>query len=212
MDAQRVETSRPILIEKNRLLLVEGKDEFNFFSALCRELSVSNLQPIWLEGKSNLDDKVNTLVISPEFARRVVSLGVVRDADESEASTFQSVTGALKKAGLSVPPYPQTFVGDKPKVGVLILPGNGRPGELEDLCIEALGPDPAFSCTEALFSCLSRLALPLPKELSKARVQAYLATKPEVHISLGLGALKGYLPLNSPVFEATKRFIQSVGA
>jgi hypothetical protein len=60
----------------------------------------------------------------------------------------------------------------------MILPGDGREGMLEDLCLESVADDPAIPCLEEHFRCLEEQleAGAFPGNPSKARVRAFLAS------------------------------------
>lgn len=110
----------PIKIERPRLLVVEGKEDELFFEALVEHLSLRDFQIYSAGGKERLRNNLIALAKTPGFSE-VVSLGVVRDADENPNAAFQSVRDALKAAGLPTPKRPSQHVGEKPRVAVLIL-------------------------------------------------------------------------------------------
>ena len=53
-----------IRIVKKRLLLVEGKDELNFFTALLNTLNIDTVQIIDIGGKQQLHSKFQPLINS----------------------------------------------------------------------------------------------------------------------------------------------------
>lgn len=127
-----------VRIEKSRVLVVEGRDEELFFTAFidnCKDkLNLPDIQILPVGGKSRLPGNLKALVKSPGFSE-IISLGIVRDADEDARAAFQSVCSALRSAGLSAPPAPLVSAGSNPSVSVIILPGDNNPGMLEDLCL-----------------------------------------------------------------------------
>ena len=132
----------PERIEQKIQLLVEGKDERNFFKAFIEHLRLRRVQIQVLDGKDRLREFLVTLAGATAF-RNVRSVGVVRDADASADGAFQSVRTALRNANrilqessgaeLPVPDRPEERAGDRPSVSVLILPGDGGDGMLETL-------------------------------------------------------------------------------
>src|SRR4051794_4640924 len=117
-------------LTKPSLLLVEGRDEVNFFSEFLKHLGLNDVQILDAVGKDNI--KPNLLAVSraPNFATLITKLGVVRDADNDYAASFRDVQGALKSAGLQVPTAPLTFTQGTPAVNVFILPALNTNGAL----------------------------------------------------------------------------------
>ena len=81
-------------------LLVEGNDQRNFFRAFVRHLAIEDAQ-IWNYGGVNdLGRFLRAFVSEPGFQESVQSVGIVRDAEDSAVSAFQSVQSSLTGAGL----------------------------------------------------------------------------------------------------------------
>ncbi|MBM4034947.1 MAG: hypothetical protein FJ291_24655 [Planctomycetes bacterium] len=197
---------RPV-IEQHSILIVEGVDEQGVFGALLRHLGISDVQVVPTGGKTSLADGLHGLKVSPGFDS-VTAIGVVRDADADPEAAFRSVCGALSREGLPVPAAPLVPHGGPPKVTVLILPSGTRPGALEDLCLDAVADDPAFPCVSAYFACLHDAGVDGPHNLSRARMQVFLASRQQAGKRLGEAA--SYLPWNAPAFDEVRRFVQSV--
>jgi len=190
------------------VLVVEGKEEEFFFDALIKHLGLQNIQVVEVSGKTNFRARLKAL--SLVFKERVVSLGVVRDANANPNAAFQSVQDALKAANLPAPEHPLLPVGERPRVAVLILPEVGIPGMLEDLCLRAVVRDPAMLCVEQYFGCLQQEELPLPDNVSKAKVQVFLASRRQAGLRLGEAAQAGYWPWEAKAFEQVKDFLQQI--
>jgi len=139
----------------------------------------------------------------------VSSLGIIRDADESSQSAFQSVCDALRDANLPIPSNPLTSQGQNPKVTVMILPDENNSGMLEDLCLRSVESEPEVECVEQYFQCLQQ-CIDLPKNISKAKVQAYLASKPKSGLRLGEATQAGYWPLENKIFDTMENFFQLI--
>jgi hypothetical protein len=189
--------------------MVEGMDDVFFFSALIKHLSLQDIQIINMEGKARLRDRLDAIVSSPRFAD-VTSLGVVRDANADPEGAFQSICDALRAAKLPVPDCPLKSAADSPRVTVMILPEEGVPGILEDLCLKAVRQDLAMPCLDEYFQCLQQQGLSLPKNLSKAKVQAFLASRPEAGKRLGEAAQAGYWPWDNKTFDQVKNFLKQI--
>ena len=192
-----------------RLIAVEGKDELNLLSALKDCLGIDNMEIRGLGGKHSFATKFKSLTITSGFPS-VVSLGVMRDANSNASATFQSVCDTLRTAGLPVPTKPLTPTEanqGKPQVVVLIVPHGESKGMLEDICLQSVGEDPAMTCVEAYFECLTRNLSKLPSKLSKAKVHAFLSSRDEPDRRLGEAALKGYWPLAHQAFDQVRQLL-----
>lgn len=201
----RVETKQPIDIQHPHLLIVEGEEDKRFFEALIEYMKLTDVQVLAYCGKTNLRKFLRALVASSGFLK-LISLGVVRDADENPQAAFQSVCDALKYVGLPTPHKPLEIAGKKPAVTVIILPEPDSPGSLEDLCLKAVADHPAMTCVDKFFECLKKRGLCLPDNMSKAKVQAFLASKHRP-LRLGEAAEAGYWPLDHQVFQPVKDII-----
>ena len=196
------------LIEPN-LLAVEGKDEVNFFKALVKYLDLQNVQILDIGGKFQFKHKLSAISKSPHF-NNIISLGVIRDADTDSDSAFQSICSSLESVNLPVPEQQLEPIGNKPKVSVMILPGEGKPGMLEDLCLMSVLLDPSMVCVNEFCQCIQQTGLNLPKNISKAKVQVFLASREETGKRLGEAALAGYWPLDDEVFNQLKKFLRQI--
>lgn len=199
-----------IEIMQPNLLVVEGKEEELFFGALIKHLGLQNAQVIGVGGKTTLRQNLKALTLSPGFAD-VIFLGVVRDANDNPSAAFQSVHNALQAANLPAPERPLVPVGDSPRVAVMILPEEGEAGMLEDLCLKSVMQDPAMHCVEQYFECLRQKGLPLPSNISKAKVQVFLASRRRAGLRLGETAEAGYWPWDAETFQQVKTFLQLIG-
>jgi len=197
-----------IRIVEPRLLLVEGKDDEKFFGALIRHLEIPNVQIIRIGSGREARKHLKAVKDTSGF-HKVRSLGIVRDADNYPDRAFQSICDALDYAGLPVPDEPITPVGNNPCLAVLILPGADKPGALEDLCLQAVRGDPAMHCVNQYFKCLEGKGFSLPRNMSKAKVQVFLASKPKA-LRLGEAAEAGFWPWDAKSFEHVKDFLQKL--
>lgn len=198
-----------VKIEHPNVLVVEGKDDELFFGALIGHLGLQSIQVLPIGGKGKLRRNLKLLVKSPDF-HKVLFLGIVRDADEDPKAAFQTVCDALRTVNLPAPPRPWQPFGTSPKVTVLILPGGNMQGMLEDLCLKAVEQDPAMLCVEQYFECLQDRGLSLPNNVSKAKVQAFLASRQEAGLRLGEAAQAGYWPLEADAFEQVRDFLRQI--
>lgn len=196
-------------INKPTQLLVEGKEEELFFGALVNHLKLSGIQIREYGGKDNLSRFLKAFAITPGF-EQVTSLGVVRDADKDADGAFKSVCSSLKTAPLSVPSSCLSYAGTKPRVIVLILPGNSQPGALEDLCLGAVKDDPAMECVDIFMTCVEKKLVAPSMELSKAKVHVFLASRKRPDLRLGEAAQASYWPWDSQAFTQVMELLQSL--
>lgn len=169
---------------KSRLLLVEGKEDKEFFIRLGSHLKFPKGIP-WIlpyKGKDNLSKFLYQLIQGTNF-KQVSQIGIVRDADYG-TDAFQSVQTALENANANSPrqlSVPKTVIESSegtPRVSVLILPSEERDGMLEDLVLDVLKEDTIMSCVDDFFTCLTDRKVEIVQErLSKARVRVFITGK-----------------------------------
>lgn len=209
-------------IKHPKVLLVEGKDEINFFDALLKHCEVDNVDIREVGGKTKFPDELEAFLLS--FDKQVQAYAIIRDADNGAASAFQSVAGLLHKQNEPVPTGPTQYAeNDKRRVGVFIMPGNQSEGMLEDLCMQTVADHPAMNCVNGFIGCLEQ-SLPVkqpntpkdpdqsyfPKNLSKAKALAFLSSQHETVSSVGLAAQKGCWNLDHTVLDDLKAFIRAL--
>ena len=69
-------------IKKEKLLLVEGRDEEVFFEVLFKKRNISNIQVMESGGKEQFAKELPEIIKLPNF-HTVSSLAVVQDADQN---------------------------------------------------------------------------------------------------------------------------------
>ncbi len=215
-----------ITIEKDHLLLVEGKDEIGFFQALLKHIDVQDdIQIIEVGGKDKFKNEFPALLISPDFPA-VKKYGIVRDADDNADNTFQSVKGLLTQHNQPTPKAPGEVISSNDvTTGVFIMPGNAEEGMLEDLCLSTVAHHPVSACVDEYIACLHKNLehekenIPkdphkhyFPKNEAKAKMHVFLAGMNKFVPSLGIAAKKGYFNFNSEIFNDIKVFLQKLRA
>ena len=208
---------KPERVEHEIVLLVEGKDAYNFFDTLGEHLELTDVGVRDFGGVGQLRRYLAGLVSAPGF-RSVRRLGIVRDAETSDdpartaERVFQSMQSALENAGLPVPARPAEFTdphADRPEVAVLILPGGDREGMLETLLCRTFAGTPVDRCIDDFLRCVEESNEP-SRRPDKARAHAYLATKPQPHVSVGVAAQKGYWNLDHAALDGVRGFLTSL--
>ncbi len=196
-------------IKEPKLLIVEGIDERNFFSALKNDLDLPGIQILDIGGKTQFRGRIKAVRNETDF-KKVVSLGIVRDADDNAENAFTSVCDALSEAGLPDPTGIMTPAGSSPQVIVMIVPHGRNTGMLEDVCLDAVAGEPAMSCVDAYFNCLNSHGVPRPTNMSKAKTRVYLASKARPDLRLGEAARASYWQLQHTAFNHLRSFLQSL--
>jgi hypothetical protein len=196
-------------IRKTKLLLVEGNHERDVFGAWLKALKLDDIQVMPIAGKTRLRDNLRLLVNQSAFPD-VVSLVVVRDADDNPAAAFVSVRDALTNAGLT-PPKQAWLLTDEttPHTGIVIVPRADRQGALEELLLATVADDPlaapvrAFieSAVETLTQSGHRLPPPSHRR-GKAEIHAFLATCEEPDRDPGKAALAGVWRFDHEALQA----------
>lgn len=205
-------------ITAKKLLLVEGKDEINFFSALFKEVDIDDVQVFESKGKDKFDGELELILNDPNF-EHVISIGVVRDADLNHDSAFKSVCSSLKKFNLPTPKGHLLFAkNERIQTGVFIAPGFTSNGMLESLILESLADHPVKIASAEYINTLRASLAPtneqciykFPRNEHKAHMHAFLAGMEKFLPSVGMAAVKGYFNLSSHVFDDIKDFIKKI--
>jgi hypothetical protein len=213
----------PTTIKKQALLLVEGKDEINFFSALLDECQIPEVQIIEVGGKDKFKLEFPALLNLEGFSN-VKSYAIIRDADNDANATLSSIQSLLSRHHQPVPNDCGEFADNNGiRVGIYIVPGNKTEGMLENLCLDTVKNNPVLQCVDQYLSCLEENLNSgvvgfdkeqgkhyFPKNRAKARMHAFLAGQNKLVPSLGLAAKKGYFNLRSEVLSELRRFLETL--
>jgi len=201
-----------IEIKTQKLLLVEGNDDEGFFQKLIEVIKISNIQILSVGGKDGFrTSNLKSIKNMPGF-RELRALGIVRDADENANDTFTSICTILRSANLPVPSQPMEIVDGTLRIGILIIPPHASKGKIENLCLASIKEHKEMECIDNYFKCLrKRLSSDrYPKDLSKAKIQAFLASREESVPHLGIAAQREYFPFDCEIFDEIKNFLRAL--
>lgn len=185
-------------ISREKILIVEGNDEVNFFKYLLNNRSeLQNLdlknkvQIIPIQGVGNMKKELSVLKNRSGFDI-VKSIAVIRDADSNEASSFESVKNFLQTNDLPAPTTVGNFSEENSegiKGGIFVIPGNDIQGTmLEDLCLASVHENPIINLVDRYISELQQLQeIEISSNLSKTKILVYLASQKKIYSSLGTG-------------------------
>ncbi len=200
----------PVQIEKERLLLVEGKDEVEFFNAFFNHLNIDDIQVFDVLGKTNFRENIKLLAMSPNV-EIIQKIGAVRDADTNAHAAFSSLKDGFELADWKPTDIPYIFSSQTPSIGIFIMPGaEQNSGMLEDLCLESLNEEPALECVEDYINCIESLREERLNKLSKRKILTYLSGQQEFVNALGLAAQKHIWNFDAPAFDQLKTFLREL--
>ncbi len=175
-------------------------------------------------GRDDIRKKVKATITSTGF-ENVRSFGLIRDSDSDPNGAIQSLSDALGEVWQNTPSAGSLamtsamkqdvaggkYEGKQFRLGMMLLPGEGKAGELEDLVLQALEGVPILDCVSNYLACLGGLKIS-PKKQAKSKVQVYLAAGDKPNISLGVAAERKAIPLDSPVFDSLRNFLVAMAA
>jgi hypothetical protein len=195
------------------LLLVEGKDEIEFFNALFKYMNIDGVQIHEVEGKNNFSKNIKQIKDSPDDGFSIVTnLGIIRDADDNAKAAFDSICYHLNQNKIA-PPKNIGIVEniDKRKIGIFIMPNNKDNGMLETLCLESIESTCCYKEMNIYIECLQNLYKNNKSfNVDKAKSQVYLASKIPMKNRLGLGAEAGHWNFNHSAFIKIKTFLKEL--
>lgn len=176
---------------KDKVLLVEGRDERFVIKTLCEQKECQDLKFDIREegGFEGIKKAVKPMLL--RGSESLTRLGLIADADENPIETrWQSFSDILKSSGFDLPDSPLesgTFSENgNQKIGIWIMPNNKDNGMLEDFLLDfadSNGRDAAEAYIDD--SIKSGVAKLNPKHRSKGIARAYLAIQKKPSQSLG---------------------------
>lgn len=181
--------------DASRILVVEGPEDKTFFYGLATHLAIE--QEIFIvvcNGKDNLAATLASILTDGNF-RSFDHIGIICDNDYPDSrdgkGALEAVCDEIDKANdmvttnlrnsrmLPKPAKPREAAGTKPKVSVLLLPGDDKDGMLESLVLEAIGEDEITKWADEFYSCLEDKAKLSPQEARqpRSRLSVYISGK-----------------------------------
>jgi hypothetical protein len=188
------------LFEGEYVLLCEGPADKAFFRELIRRQRLPTFDFPWpptpedqapasakkLFGKDAFGKMLEALdglfELFPERLTQIRAILIAADAAQDETSSFRHITNQIQTIpNFGIPTalgQPAASHHGRPPVGVLLVPGDGRPGGLETLCVDAFREQQSQVCTcmEAYLECPPiDLSGWTPENQDKARLQCLIA-------------------------------------
>ena len=81
---------------------------------------------------------------------------------------------------------------------------------LETLLCRTFENTPLDGCIDDFFACVRERAGTAPHRPEKSRAHAYIATRDDPHLSVGVAAQRGYWNLDHAAFDGVRLFLQSL--
>ena len=201
----------PVRVESEHLLLVEGKDEYNLITELTRHRlaeTAGGVQVVEVGGRTLFQARIRAIL--QDAARRRVTLravGVIRDADTNARAAWDSVHGALTRAGLQAPRTHGDFSDGRPRVGIFIVPDGRAQGALETLCKQSVSETPGGRCIERYLTCLENADALISRNRDKSFAHAWLASRRDPVARVGEAAQQGEWNFDHPAFAPLVQFV-----
>jgi hypothetical protein len=205
------------------LIVCEGPDDERFLKIMLVRLRLANIWVEYVEGESQFRRYLRRLRVRPGF-EILRALAIVRDADTDAGTKFNHACSLLGDFRYPVPTLPLqlasgTFpalesgtLGVDGSTGIMILPPGRASGALEDLFLDALIGDPSLPCVDQFLECVaSTAAISWPFQYrSKARVNAWLASRTDPRHRLRDAVSAGLFPLDHDAFGSIRRFLSEL--
>lgn len=174
-----------------KVLLVEGKNDCHVINALCEAHGVPETFGLHnCENDDSVLKRLNALMYPTDTPE---TIGVVLDVDDRTVeSRWQQIQEKIKLLGYDFPEYPNPagtilpLNGDKPKLGIWLMPNNQNPGMLEDFLMPLANAESISFAAESVNTAEER-GITTFKDVhrSKAIIHTYLAWQDEPGKPLG---------------------------
>jgi hypothetical protein len=195
-------------VESDKLLIVEGIDDKNIVEACLKWWSIEGFQVMQVGGKTNLKDGLESTLAGARVEHVDISaIGIMRDADDNASGAFDSVNRVLGQFELPAPLYSGSIILGPPRVGVYIFPDCKAEGAIEQLCWRAVKDTDAGKCASGYVQCLETAGAFEAKDRDKSLANAYISSKENPWVPIGIAALQNYWPFDHPAFSDVKRFL-----
>lgn len=215
-----------LVINKDKLLLVEGKDDRAAIYKLVKELGIEDIQVAYMEGKDNSKKFIDTFAAALKTPTSekiyIKAFGVILDADDNNPmASFQKVCSILKEIKkkqiknmeFEIPKKCAIFTDSPTKVGVYIMPDCISSGMLETLCLKSVEDDPFYNCVEHFITEAINIKKDLD-HLDKRKSMAFIALKSKngQKKSVGDAVNEDIFNINSPAFDGIKEFLRTMSS
>lgn len=208
--------SHPTLPECASVLVVEGYSDLLFFAEALEWLKKPSgvfIQEMGGSGnfrrsKRRMKSTLETFLSPPVLQK--TAIGVVVDADTDAAATSQTLEAVLS-AITGQPVTTGAWTPGPPRIGLFVVPGGGRQGEIETLVWEAWANDPANAgprtCVDSFLACMESHGRTAHSP-DKGRIGALLSVLSDEDPRLGPGARDQAFTFASPELQPLLDFLR----
>ena len=205
--------AQPKLHAYEHVLIVEGYSDLLFFAELCEWIFGQEVVYIKeMGGKGNLNAASLEAFLRPSLLDEKKAIGVIADADDSEANRVKSLGQTLLKVtGQQV--QNGSWTNGSPRFGFYVVPGKDQTGEIETLVWQAWGNDSANAaiklCVDAYLECMEAQQK-VPESIDKGRLSALLAVLNDEDPRLGPGARAKKFDFARPELKGLVQFLKDM--
>lgn len=208
----------PKLEECAHILIVEGYGDLLFYAEALEWLkNPSGVFIQLLDGSGNFKRKKHKEIksglesfLSPALLAQKTAIGVIVDADTDAAATSQRLAAVLSTI-TGQPVTTGAWTPGPPRIGLFVVPGGGRQGEIETLVWEAWSNDPANAgpktCIDSYLTCMASHGRTAHSP-DKGRIGALLAVLSDEDPRLGPGARDQAFTFTSPELQPLLDFLR----
>jgi len=204
-------------IVKAHLIFCEGRDaqEFLIYCLNCwTDQGEKIFDDFQILNFGGIDELTKSLKVwqNQEGFEEVLSLSVVRDAENDAQKATRSVENSFKKAELPVPTAPCIRMNGLPATGYALFPDcNENPGNgtLEDLCLRILGHEAGgtlANADEAIDKCPHKFKRPHKNRLHTC----FSLTDTFVSLQIGRAAKAGAFSFQGTEMDNLKKFLRAM--
>ncbi len=211
-------------ITSDKLILVEGKDEFYFVREMLRNYEIHNVDIICFDGSNNggLSKIIDFFTKIQQIKwNNLKCLIVFRDAEKDYQASIQSIKATFKKYNLPVPNDNLEYSfnnGHTLKTSFIIIrdfDDKGilkNSGCLEDLCVKIIYDDKnLITCTDKYLDEVEKNYNHKLMRRHKARLHAYFALHEKARGREIFQAVENNIfNWNSPYLENIKKLLQEI--
>lgn len=207
----------PKLEQCARVLVVEGYSDLLFFAEVLE--SLGNPSGVFIQelgGSGNFRRNRRRMkpaletFLAPSLLAQKTAIGVVVDADTNPAATSQTLETVLSTI-TDQPVKTGTWTAGPPSIGLFVVPGGGRPGEIETLVWEAWSSDPANAgpktCVDTFLACMDSHGKTAHSP-DKGRIGALLSVLSDEDPRLGPGARDRVFDFTRPELQPLLAFLR----
>jgi hypothetical protein len=204
--------------EYAHVLIVEGYSDLLFYAEALEWLkNPSGVFIQHLGGSGNFRRKKHKLMksmlealLSPRLLANKTAIGVIVDADTDAAATSQRLEAVLSTI-TGQPVITGAWTPGPPRIGLFVVPGGGRQGEIETLVWEAWSNDPANAgpktCIDSYLTCMAGHGRTAHSP-DKGRIGALLSVLSDEDPRLGPGARDQVFAFARPELQPLLDFLR----